>query len=170
MYIINSARNCISSKTKSLYIIKPTFIHTFGVMIYKSQSDLVIYTLTRDDMPSQSAWIKKSRSEERDFLAPPAGLMNQGLRLKKARLHRLGLCRNPPFCFAKGVLRAILNERRNTRQDDVLSGVSLSNMIKRKLKKSRLRRVYHQFRKELHIIKDEVFVYHQADFLYTPSV
>ena len=29
----------------------------------------MIYTLTRDDIPSLSAWIKKSRSAERDFLA-----------------------------------------------------------------------------------------------------
>ena len=33
---------------------------------------------------------------------------------------------------------------------------------KKQLKKSRRRRVYHQFRKELHITKAERFVYHQA--------
>jgi len=27
----------------------------------------MIYTLTRDDIPSLSAWIKNSRSEEREF-------------------------------------------------------------------------------------------------------
>ena len=31
---------------------------------------LMIYTLTRDDIPLLSQWIKKSRSEERDFLGP----------------------------------------------------------------------------------------------------
>ena len=34
----------------------------------------MIYTLTRDDIPSLSAWIKNTRSRERVFLAPPAGL------------------------------------------------------------------------------------------------
>ena len=33
---------------------------------------MMIFTLTRDDIPLLSQWIKKSRSEERDFLeAPP---------------------------------------------------------------------------------------------------
>ena len=34
---------------------------------------------------------------------------------------------------------------------------------KRQLNKSRQRRVYHQFRKELHIIKAERFVYHHCE-------
>ena len=33
----------------------------------------MIYTLTRDDIPLLSQWIKKSRSEERDFLAAELG-------------------------------------------------------------------------------------------------
>ena len=45
LYIINSARNCISSTSqevvyhqlrKKLYIIKPTEIHTYGVMRYNN--------------------------------------------------------------------------------------------------------------------------------------
>ena len=35
---------------------------------------LMIYTLTRDDIPLLSQWIKKSRSWERDFLVLPTGL------------------------------------------------------------------------------------------------
>ena len=43
--------------------------HTEGMMRYNSLYDLMIYTLKRGDIPSLSAWIKKSRSEERDFLS-----------------------------------------------------------------------------------------------------
>ena len=67
---------CISSISKKLHIIKQTdFLCTpKGVMRYNSLCELMIYTLKRGDIPSLSAWIKKSRSVERDFLAPPVGL------------------------------------------------------------------------------------------------
>ena len=43
-------------------------------MRYKGGSPpLMIYTQTRDDIPLLSQWIKKSRSEERDFLEVPPG-------------------------------------------------------------------------------------------------
>ena len=38
-------------------------------MRYNSLCELMIYTLKRGDIPSLSAWIKKSRSVERDFLS-----------------------------------------------------------------------------------------------------
>ena len=41
---------------------------------------LMIYNLTADDMPLLSQWIKKSRSEERDFL----GVLNLMTRMKYA--------------------------------------------------------------------------------------
>ena len=41
--------------------------------IQRREPPLMIYTLTRDDMPLLSQWIKKSRSEERDFLAAELG-------------------------------------------------------------------------------------------------
>ena len=60
-------------------------MHTFGVMRYKGGTPpLMIYTLTRGDMPLLSQWIKKSRSEERDFLAPQTGLEPVTLRLTAA--------------------------------------------------------------------------------------
>ena len=67
---------CISSISKKLHIIKQTdFLCTpKGVMRYNSLCELMIYTLKRGDIPSLSAWIKKSRSVERDFLAPQVGL------------------------------------------------------------------------------------------------
>ena len=39
----------------------------------------------------------------------------------------------------------------------------------RQLNKSRRRRVYHQFRKELHIIKAESFVYHHCESKIQPT-
>ena len=42
-----------------------------------------------------------------------------------------------------------------------------THRIKMQLNKSRRRRVYHQFRKELHIIKAERFVYHHCERKYS---
>ena len=53
-------------------------------MRYNSLCELMIYTLKRGDIPSLSAWIKKSRSVERDFLAPQVGLEPTTLRLTAA--------------------------------------------------------------------------------------
>ena len=63
-------------KTLVLYIINPIVFDTHLKVWWDTTrfSELMIYTLTRDDIPSLSAWIKKSRSEERDFLVPVAGL------------------------------------------------------------------------------------------------
>ena len=62
-------RNCISSKRNFVYHQADSFLCTHkGVMRCNSLCELMIYTLKRGDIPSLSAWIKKSRSEERDFL------------------------------------------------------------------------------------------------------
>ena len=73
LYIINSAgiayhQNVvlyiINGETVAYHQADSFLIHTFGVMRYKCDlSHLMIYTLTRDDMPSLSAWIntKKER-------------------------------------------------------------------------------------------------------------
>ena len=68
---------CISSKRsfvyhqarKGLYIIKPTKMHTFGVMIYTAYA-VMIYTASGgcgDDIPSPSAWIEKTSSIDEVF-------------------------------------------------------------------------------------------------------
>ena len=63
------AEPCISSipqgiayhQNAVLHIIKPTEIHTWRCdEIQHGKAVLMIYTLTRDDIPSLSAWIKKS--------------------------------------------------------------------------------------------------------------
>lgn len=75
LYIIDSARNCISSKRSFVYHQAERLLCTpKGVMRYNSLCELMIYTLKRGDIPNLSAWIKKSRSEERDFLVAEAGL------------------------------------------------------------------------------------------------
>ena len=76
LYIINSI-GIAYYQNEVLYIIKPTvFLYTpKGVMRYKCDlSHLMIYTLTRDDMPSLSAWIKKlSFKRTRVFWLPLLG-------------------------------------------------------------------------------------------------
>ena len=62
-------RNCISSKRSFVYHHCESFLmHTCGVMRYKGGvPPLMIYTLTRDDIPLLSQWIKNPRSKERGF-------------------------------------------------------------------------------------------------------
>ena len=72
-----TAEPCISSIPKELYIIKPQVDTRWRVMRYNNGSAVVddIHRTSRgDDIPSLSAWIKKSKSFDLDFLAPPAGL------------------------------------------------------------------------------------------------
>ena len=64
LYIINSIGIAYHQLRKKLYIIKPTEIHPYGVMIYAYGDDI---QPTADDMPSLSAWIKNPRSKERGF-------------------------------------------------------------------------------------------------------
>ena len=59
LHIINGDNRCISSKRNALHIIKPTYMHTSCDEIQHGYAVLMIYTLTRDDIPSLSAWIKK---------------------------------------------------------------------------------------------------------------
>ena len=77
LYII-SPTGCISSSRQNFYT------HPSGMMIYAELCSAMIYTLKRDDIPSLSAWIKKSRSEERDFLARPEGF--------EPPIFRIGIC------------------------------------------------------------------------------
>ena len=51
LYIIN-AKHCISSSRQNTHLRCDEIQHGYAV--------LMIYTLTRDDIPSLSAWIKKS--------------------------------------------------------------------------------------------------------------
>ena len=76
---------------------------------------LMIFTLTRDDIPLLSQWIKKSRSEKRDFLAPQTGLepvtfavrnirtcLRQNLVIRfthNVSSHSLGALRDTPYFF-----------------------------------------------------------------------
>ena len=64
LYIINSARNCISSKRSFVYHQADSFLCTpKGVMRYNTALPCWWYTrILRDDIPSLSAWIKKERS------------------------------------------------------------------------------------------------------------
>ena len=60
-------RNCISSKRSFVYHQADRNTHLRCDGIQHGVAVLMIYTLTRDDIPSPSAWIKNSRSEEREF-------------------------------------------------------------------------------------------------------
>ena len=57
------------SQRGALYIIKPTvfYTHLWCDEIQHGNAVLMIFTLKRDDIPSLSAWIKNSRSFEREF-------------------------------------------------------------------------------------------------------
>ena len=62
--ISSVACNCISSIPKEWHIIKPTetYTHPLGVMRYKRLCRLMMCTLSRDDIPSLSAWINKEHT------------------------------------------------------------------------------------------------------------
>ena len=62
MYIINSAGIAYHQLRKKLYIIKPTEYTPEGVMRYNNGDAVVddIQPCRADDIPSLSAWIKKS--------------------------------------------------------------------------------------------------------------
>ena len=60
LHIIN-LEEVVYHQGVALHIIKPTEIHTCRCdEIQHGYAVLMIYTLTRDDIPSLSAWIKKS--------------------------------------------------------------------------------------------------------------
>ena len=66
VYHQNVVLYIINGETVAYHQADSFLIHTFGVMRYKCDlSHLMIYTLTRGDMPSLSAWIntKKERRE-----------------------------------------------------------------------------------------------------------
>ena len=78
---------------------------------------MMICTLTRDDMPLLSQWIKKSRSEERDFLVPLTGL-------EPVRCRQRGIL--SPLCLP------IPPQRRTTEFYNILS--LMSSIFKIKIK------------------------------------
>ena len=72
LHIINFARSCISSSRQNAHLRCDEIQHGYAV--------LMIYTLTRDDIPSLSAWIKKSdKSKLVGFFGPPEGIRTPDL-------------------------------------------------------------------------------------------
>ena len=74
--IVFLKRRCFLS---GFYSLQSTFVLFFlyapSVMRYNGgKPPLMICTLMRDDIPSLSAWIKKFRSKERNFLVKTSGL------------------------------------------------------------------------------------------------
>ena len=91
MYIINYA-GIAYHQNEVLYITKPTVFYTHLLCdeIQHGNAVLMIYTLKRDDIPSLSAWIKKTLVQKNEsFLeAPPR--IELGIRVLQTRALPLG--------------------------------------------------------------------------------